>query len=75
MSLYHFSVKQVSRGKGQSVLNSAAYISGQKLHSDYYEQTYNFTKKGGVLYTEIMLPDYTHGTRYCEQMTHPDTLS
>lgn len=58
MSLYHFSVKQVSRGKGQSVLNSAAYISGQKLHSDYYEQTYNFTKKGGVLYTEIMLPDY-----------------
>ncbi len=29
MALYHFSVKQVSRGKGQTVVNSAAYISGQ----------------------------------------------
>ena len=27
MSLYHFSVKQVSRGKGQTVVGSAAYIS------------------------------------------------
>ncbi len=26
MALYHFSVKQVSRGKGQTVVNSAAYI-------------------------------------------------
>ena len=30
MALYHFSVKQVFRGKGQTVVNSAAYISGQK---------------------------------------------
>ena len=36
MALYHFSVKQVSRGKGQTVVNSAAYISGQKLYNDYY---------------------------------------
>ena len=34
MALYHFSVKQVSRGKGQTVVNSAAYISGQKLYND-----------------------------------------
>ena len=39
MALYHFSVKQVSRGKGQTVVNSAAYISGQKLYNDYYGQT------------------------------------
>ena len=32
MALYHFSVKQVSRGKGQTVVNSAAYISGQKQY-------------------------------------------
>ena len=38
MALYHFSVKQVSRGKGQTVVNSAAYISGQKLYNDYYGQ-------------------------------------
>ena len=34
MALYHFSVKQVSRGKGQTVVNSAAYISGQKGFND-----------------------------------------
>ena len=31
MALYHFSVKQVSRGKGQTVVNSAAYISGRSF--------------------------------------------
>ena len=48
MALYHFSVKQVSRGKGQTVVNSAAYISGQKLYNDYYGQTHDYTKKSGV---------------------------
>lgn len=47
MSLYHFSVKQVSRGKGQTVVGSAAYISGQKLHNDYYERIHDYTKKKG----------------------------
>ena len=58
MSLYHFSVKQVSRGKGQTVVGSAAYISGQKLHNDYYEEIHDYTRKQGVIYDEIMLPDY-----------------
>ena len=58
MSLYHFSVKQVSRGKGQTVVGSAAYISGQKLYNDYYEGIHDYTKKQGVIYDEIMLPDY-----------------
>lgn len=48
MALYHFSVKQVSRGKGQTVVNSAAYISGQKLYNDYYGQVLNYTRKSGV---------------------------
>ena len=58
MSLYHFSVKQVSRGKGQTVVGSAAYISGQKLHNDYYEEIHDYTRKQGVIFDEIMLPDY-----------------
>ena len=41
MSLYHFSVKLISRGKGQTVVGSAAYISGQKLHNDYYEEIHD----------------------------------
>ena len=39
-----FQVKQVSRRKGQTVVNSAAYISGQKLYNDYYGQTHDYTK-------------------------------
>ena len=58
MSLYHFSVKQVSRGKGQSAVNSAAYISGERLYSEYYEKSHDYTKKQGVVYTEIMFPYY-----------------
>ena len=58
MALYHFSVKQVSRGKGQTVVNSAAYISGQKLYNDYYGQVHDYTRKSGVMFAEILKPDY-----------------
>ena len=56
MSLYHFSVARKSRGAGQSVVASAAYISGTKLHDNYYGEDPDYTRKGGVLYTEIILP-------------------
>lgn len=58
MSLFHFSVTQKSRGSGQSVVSSAAYISGSKLHDDYYGENPDYTRKGGVLYTEIILPEH-----------------
>lgn len=69
MALYHFSVKQVSRGKGQTVVNSAAYISGQKLYNDYYGQTHDYTKKSGVVFTEILTPEYVP-----ERLTDRETL-
>ena len=69
MALYHFSVKQVFRGKGQTVVNSAAYISGQKLYNDYYGQTHDYTKKSGVVFTEILTPEYVP-----ERLTDRETL-
>ena len=69
MALYHFSVKQVSRGKGQTVVNSAAYISGQKLYNDYYGQTHDYTKKSGVVFAEILTPEYVP-----ERLTDRETL-
>ena len=57
MALYHFNVTQVSRGKGQSAIASAAYRSGEKLFDDYYGEIQDYTRKGGVLYTEILLPE------------------
>lgn len=40
MAIYHFAMKNVSRGKGQSVIAMAAYRSGEKLYSERYDQTH-----------------------------------
>ena len=58
MALYHFNVTQVSRGKGQSSDASASYISGEKLYDKYYGKSHDYTHKEGVLYTEVLLPEY-----------------
>ena len=37
---------------------SAAYRSGEKLHSEYYGEDSDYTRKGGVICSEILLPSY-----------------
>ena len=56
MSLFHFHVTQVKRSAGQSAIASAAYRSGEKLYSEYYGEVSDFTHKGGVVCTDILLP-------------------
>lgn len=58
MAIYHFHVTQVSRGKGQSAIAAAAYRAGERLQNKYYGEYADYTAKGGVIYTEIMAPDY-----------------
>jgi len=58
MAIYHFHVTQISRGKGQTAVSAAAYRAGEKLHDNYYGEEPDYTKKGGVLYTESILPDH-----------------
>ena len=58
MAIYHFHVAQISRGKGQTAVSAAAYRAGEKLHDNYYGEEPDYTKKGGVLYTEIILPEH-----------------
>lgn len=58
MALYHFHVEQIGRSKGYSAVAAAAYRSGEKLYCDYYGETHDYTKKGGILYTEILMPEY-----------------
>ena len=57
IAIYHCSIKIISRGKGKSAVAAAAYRSGEKLTNDYDGTTHDFTRKGGVVYTEILLPD------------------
>jgi len=58
MALFHFDVRQIKRSAGQSAIACAAYRSGQKLYSDYYGEWSDYSRKGGVIDTEILLPDH-----------------
>lgn len=52
----HFSIKISTRSKGGSVIAQAAYQSGERLFDERSEETKNYTKKRGIVYTEILLP-------------------
>jgi ATP-dependent exoDNAse (exonuclease V) alpha subunit len=57
MSIYHCSIKIISRSGGRSAVASAAYRSGERLYNDETGITHDFTKKGGVVMNEILLPE------------------
>lgn len=58
MALFHLNVKQIKRSQGQSAIASAAYRAGEKLSSEYYGEIADYTHKGGVICSEILLPDH-----------------
>ena len=53
VAIYHCSIKIVSRGKGKSAVAAAAYRSGEKLTNEWDGLTHDYTKKGGVVHSEI----------------------
>ena len=56
MAIYHCSIKIIKRSQGRSAVAAAAYRSGQKLTNVWDGVTHDYTKKGGVVYSEILLP-------------------
>ena len=58
MALFHLNVKQIKRSKGHSAIASAAYRAGEKLSSEYYGEIADYTHKGDVICSEILLPDH-----------------
>ena len=58
IAIYHWNVGIVSRGKGKSAVAAAAYRSGEKLTNEWDGMTHDYTRKGGVVHTEIMLPPH-----------------
>lgn len=68
MALYHLHVGQIKRSAGRSAVEAAAYRAGEKLYSEYYGQVSDYTRKGGVIHAEILLPP--HAPReYAERQT------
>lgn len=58
MALYHFHVEQIKRSEGRTAVASAAYRAGEKLHNLWDGETHDYTKKGGVILSEIILPEH-----------------
>ena len=57
MAIYHMSIKIGSKGEGQSAVAAAAYRSGDKLTDKQTGLTSDYTRKGGVVHSEISLCD------------------
>ena len=55
MALFHLSVTQTKRSAGQSAIASAAYRAGERLYSEYYGEYSDYTRKGGVICSDILL--------------------
>ena len=70
MALFHFTVDQMKRSEGQSAIASAAYRSGERLYSEYYGEYSDYTRKGGVICSDILsyrptLPQNLQTARPC----------
>ena len=57
MAIYHLSVKCISRAQGRSATAAAAYRSATKIHDHRTGELHDFTRKGGIVHTEIVLPE------------------
>jgi len=51
------SIKIFSRGKGASAVQKAAYRAAVMMKSEYDGETHDYTKKTGIVYRAIMLPE------------------
>ena len=52
----HIPVSIIQRSKGRSAVAAAAYRSGTKLTNEWDGVTHDYTRKTGVVHSEIMLP-------------------
>ena len=84
----HIPVSIIKRSAGRSAVAAAAYRSGTKLTNEWDGLTHDYTRKGGVVHAEIMLPahappefadrsipvSYTHLDVYKRQGLHLERL-
>lgn len=57
MAIYHFTVKVVSRGKGQSAIAKAAYNARERLEDERTGETHDYRRKGGIAFEGIFAPE------------------
>lgn len=69
MAIYHCAIKNIGRSSGRSAVASAAYRAGEKLTDHEAGIVSDYTRKGGVIHSEIMIPDHAP-----EEYTDRETL-
>ena len=58
MAIYHLEAKVVSRGRGRSAVAASAYLSCTNILNDYDGVRHNYTRKKGLIWREVFLPEY-----------------
>ena len=58
MAIYHLEAKVVSRGAGRSAVAASAYLSCSRLYNDYDGIQHDYTRKQGLVWQEVRLPEY-----------------
>ena len=56
MAIFIVSTKSISRSNGQSAVASASYRAGVELEDKRYGKTHDYSKRSGVMSTDIILP-------------------
>lgn len=56
MALYYFYINLISRGKGDCIVDIAAYRAGEMLYCRYNKKEYDYSDKKGIIYKEVLLP-------------------
>jgi len=57
VAIYHCNIKIISRGKRKSSVAAAAYRAAERIKDEYNKRICDYTRKGGVVHTQILLPD------------------
>ena len=56
MAIYHLSAQIISRKAGRSSTAAAAYRAGERIVDELTGEIHDYTRKGGVSHTEIVMP-------------------
>jgi ATP-dependent exoDNAse (exonuclease V) alpha subunit len=56
MAIYHFTLKNISRGTGRNIISAAAYRRAAKFFDEEEGKTWNYSNKPHIIHREILVP-------------------
>lgn len=57
LAIYHFHLQTISRSQGRSSIAASAYRSGEILKDERTGEVQDYSRRSGVFYAEVILPD------------------